>query len=210
MKTPICDLAEKYGSDKAPWGHNYTPVYWDLMCEKQYEEVNILEIGVLTGASIRMWLEFFPRSTVFALDVDEVALERLRGTSHRIIPMLGSQTDFLVWNSFPRVSYDFIIDDGSHIPNDQMRTFEENFHRVKSGGFWIIEDTHCMFHDKFNPTKSFELYTWFSQLILLQQMRGAEGGNFDRALNSGILIGSLTRMIRSIRSYKSLMIFERA
>ena len=38
-------LMEKYGSDKAAWHHNYTPLYEKLFKYLKNKRVNVLEIG---------------------------------------------------------------------------------------------------------------------------------------------------------------------
>jgi len=53
-------LADKYGSDKGSLKHNYTEHYFKYFEPIRHRPLNILEIGVDKGASIEMWLDFFP------------------------------------------------------------------------------------------------------------------------------------------------------
>lgn len=42
--TPLCELAKKYGTDKCSDVHNYTPVYYELLKDKNFKKV--LELGI--------------------------------------------------------------------------------------------------------------------------------------------------------------------
>lgn len=41
--------------------------------------------------------------------------------------------------------FDIIIDDGSHVSSDIIRTFALYFPKLKSGGTYIIEDLHASY-----------------------------------------------------------------
>lgn len=65
-KTELCDLGEKFGTDK--WHHGYTKVYYEIMKDKKYDTINFFEIGIYLGNSLKMWEEFFPNGKVFGTD----------------------------------------------------------------------------------------------------------------------------------------------
>ena len=66
LDTELCRLGRKYQTDKP---HNgYTKVYYEIMKDFQNENVNIFEIGVYFGASIKMWWEFFPNGKIYGID----------------------------------------------------------------------------------------------------------------------------------------------
>jgi len=142
------------------------------------------------------------------MDIEEAPVA-LAETIPGVVGILGDQSDEETWSTVG-THFDFIIDDGSHIPTHQIKSMSDNFWRLRSGGFWIIEDTHCMFHTLFNLTKSRFLYEWLGKLCLDQQMNGSEAGNFFKAVKTLENENSLEGMIYGIRSYKSLMVFERA
>ena len=71
----LAKLAIRHGSDK--WGaHSYTKHYEAHFLPYREEVLNILEIGVggygdptVGGASLKMWRDYFPLATVYALDI---------------------------------------------------------------------------------------------------------------------------------------------
>lgn len=62
----LCALGKKHLTDKP--GNGYTKVYYELMKNFRYDSINIFEIGIYFGASIKMWAEFFPNGKIFGID----------------------------------------------------------------------------------------------------------------------------------------------
>lgn len=62
------ELFNKYGCDKAV-KHNYHTVYEPEFDTIRNESINILEVGVFKGDSVRAWLEFFPNATIYGIDI---------------------------------------------------------------------------------------------------------------------------------------------
>jgi hypothetical protein len=61
-------LANKYGSDKGTvYGdkHNFTETYEKYFKSFKDKKINILEIGVNDGSSLKMWYDYFPNATIY-------------------------------------------------------------------------------------------------------------------------------------------------
>lgn len=65
-QTEMCSIARKYGTDKFTLG--YTRVYDNIMRRDKDNHISILEIGIFTGASLRMWHEYFRNAKVCGID----------------------------------------------------------------------------------------------------------------------------------------------
>jgi hypothetical protein len=65
-KTELCELGFKHKTDKP--GNGYTRVYYEIMKNKREDLINMFEIGIYFGASIKMWHEFFPNGRIFGID----------------------------------------------------------------------------------------------------------------------------------------------
>lgn len=135
------DLALKYGSDKAD--HNYCPFYEQSLPKTPKK---ILEIGVLKGASLAMWAEYFPDAEIHGLDLfaenrEEDIEAYLRGDLgfNNIILHKGNQCNWLLLEVLRNEDFDIIIDDGSHNSRDQMMTF----FGLYNGKQYYIEDIQC-------------------------------------------------------------------
>ena len=97
----------------------------------------MLEVGLLGGASLKMWSELFPNMHIYGVDLKAgVSSDR-----HTIIQAdQSSQSDLdRVVRSINHPLY-FINDDGSHIPEHQLLTFNTMFPKLEVGGVYIIED----------------------------------------------------------------------
>ena len=65
-RTELCEIGKKCKTDKQ-W-HGYTKVYYEIMKDFREKPINIFEIGVYFGASLKMWEEFFGNGKIFGID----------------------------------------------------------------------------------------------------------------------------------------------
>jgi len=128
--TDLCFLATKYGTDKGPAGHNYTPRYDAHFAPFRNESFNLLEIGVFEGASLRMWRHYFRNASVLGIDINPVP-DDVQGRTWR-----GDVKNYTSNPSLFRV----IIDDGSHLAEDVVTAFDRLWLAVEPGGWYCIED----------------------------------------------------------------------
>jgi len=150
------ELFEKFGTDKAR--HGYTQVYEIMLgkirlCVKAVLEVGIGSLnpnasstmcgyslpGYSPGGSLRVWKEWFPNAEIWGIDVEEDCLF----SEDRIHTALADSTnreqvDAVLGN----MKFDVIIDDGNHLPEVQPKTLANLLGRVRSGGFYFIEDVY--------------------------------------------------------------------
>jgi hypothetical protein len=140
------NLGQKYGNDKVTY-HRYDLIYPGFLHEIRENEVKMLEIGLGTyndgtGYSRNMWKEYFPKSKVYVMDINEEFEDEIG------VVMKGDQSNFddLLKISNICGELDFIIDDGSHISEHQIKTFNVLFEKnLKFGGTYIIEDIECSY-----------------------------------------------------------------
>lgn len=123
--------------------HNYLAHYESHFGPIRNSVRNVIEIGVQTERSVRMWEEFFPQATIWGLDLDSNCVKYETG---RVKIRIGSQADVTFLNEVAsEVSgyggIDIVIDDGSHIINHQMLSFETLFPQMNSHGIYVVEDT---------------------------------------------------------------------
>lgn len=135
---PLEQLGEKYEPTKRWVG--YLPYYWMHFRDIRFDVRNVCEIGVQSDRSVRMWEEFFPNATIYGLDIDEKCKE-IEGGRVKIFIGDQSNTDFLnsVLASIDG-KLDIVIDDGSHVAEHQLSTFETIFPAMSTHGIYSIED----------------------------------------------------------------------
>ena len=106
----------------------------------------ILEIGVLGGGSIELWLKYFGEGTrVVATDVNPDSIKNAIANDVKVY--IGDQGDRKFWDSVKKIEepFDIVIDDGSHIMIHQITTLECMFPHLKEGGVFVVEDTHTSY-----------------------------------------------------------------
>lgn len=142
------ELAIKHKTDKSSLWHNYTPVYEKFLSEKRNDPIRLLEIGVSSASSLKMWQDYFPNAYICGIDIDTNCLNYLEG---KMEVFIGSQTDkdFIANLSEQKGPFDIIIDDGSHKTDDIIVSFNTLFPLLKNNGFYIIEDLHTSYIEKY-------------------------------------------------------------
>ena len=142
----LTDLADAYKTDKGTIKHNYTQVYELYITGK---ESSLLEIGVACGASLKMWSEYLPNAQITGLDIRPECANICKGYD-RINIVIDDATTWI-----PNHKYDVIIDDGSHVSLDIVKTFENLWPLVNKGGFYVIEDMKCTHNPAYQKTFEF-------------------------------------------------------
>lgn len=119
-------------------GWDYLRHYEAFFAEYRDAPINILEIGVFAGASLRLWRWFFAQAQITGIDIDESCRKQ---AGPRITVDIGSQVDpeFLD-RVCARAQPSIIIDDGSHLDEHMIATFEHLMPKLAPGGIYIVED----------------------------------------------------------------------
>lgn len=143
--TTLVELAKRHGTDK--WGsHWYAENYEYHFSSKRFLSLNILEIGIggynnpeAGGESLRMWKDFFPRGIIYGLDI----YDKQAHVEDRIRIYQGDQFNSDILERILREAkggLDIIVDDGSHINNDVIMSFQCLFPLMNNNGIYVIED----------------------------------------------------------------------
>lgn len=139
VENPLCELAETMRPTKR--FHNYL-VYYHLHFQDVRHEVRaVLEIGLETDRSLRMWEAYFPKAMVYGIDIDPRCKD-FEGPRRRVF--IGDQGDPAFLRDCLRqigVPLDIVIDDGSHHIHHQVASFNYLFPQLSSHGIYVIEDT---------------------------------------------------------------------
>ena len=141
------ELAIKHGANKIwPLTADYLDAYELFFGRLANTEIDLLEIGVESGGSLKMWHEFFPKAKITGIDIDK---ECRKFACERIEIITGDQGDRGFIEEFAKdKSFDIVIDDGSHKVEHQRSCFKRLWNTVKSGGFYVVEDLHTSYWPK--------------------------------------------------------------
>lgn len=128
----------------------------------------MLEIGVggyesshLGGGSLLMWRAYFRSSRIVGIDIHD----KRHFSQHRIDVRQCDQTDKegLTRLSAEYGGFDIVIDDGSHLNEHVINTFEVLFPLLRPGGIYVVEDTQTAYWPSFgggmkHPNSSMEYF----------------------------------------------------
>ena len=153
MSSILESIANKYSTSKRtdPECIHYLSLYNRYFDRLRHERLNILEIGVKDGESIRLWRDFFTNSSsiITGIDIkssdgiDKIISEIILSGNNGIRIAIGDQSDENFLASLVKECgvFDIIIDDGSHRVDDQKNTFLFLFETgLSDNGIYVIED----------------------------------------------------------------------
>jgi hypothetical protein len=165
------EIGIKYNTDKSSIAHNFLNDYEKLIGKKKIKSIKtVLEIGVQTGGSLRMWRDFFPNAIIYGFDIDEKVLfseDRIQcfkcdqSSASQIINIMKENN----------IQPDLVIDDGSHLWSHQLLTFNTIFPLLKKGSIYICEDLHTSFMDEYkdSDTNPYEFFSKVDNCIMIEK-----------------------------------------
>ncbi len=169
------EIGKKHGTNKCGplhsfHGESYLHVYERYFGSIRQEPLNILELGVDKGASLRMWKEYFPRAQVFGVDINPVSKAH---EEERIRISILSQDDKAGLEELASSAggFDIVVDDASHINQLTIASFQILFPFLKQGGYYVIEDLFMSYVDYSRVEDKQEFW---DGLLLRMQERGVE------------------------------------
>ena len=193
----LCEIGKKYDTDKTSQRNNvtnhrhchpYTLFYDGLFKNKKDKPLKIAELGILDGASLLMWNEYFKNAEIYGFEHndnlinkfkhnfnnDRITLANIDVTNKDSIAKAFSELNLL---------YDIIVEDTTHQFEDQIRVIENSYQYLKPGGMLIIEDIFKSYNetnyiDRLTPIlKNFQDY-YFVELD--HNNKNSTGWNNDK------------------------------
>ena len=179
------ELGIKYKTDKATW-HGYCE-YYEKLLNKNPKIV--WEIGVLEGASINMWSEFYPEAKIIGFDINDK--KHLKLNANCFTELLDQSNQNQLMELSKRKNVDIILDDGSHNVGHQILTFECLFNSLKSGGQYVIEDLSTSLVNDKNGVKNQKGALQYLQDIML----GRTPQNYPGQIKTSQIIKQIKNVI---------------
>ena len=131
------------------WEH-YFDIYDKLLLPYVGKRPTLMEIGVAHGGSIEMWLKYFENDVViYGIDSNQDFLG-YKFDDAEVYYNCVHQGQKDNWDFFlkDKKGFDIIIDDGSHVSDDQILTLYTLFPYLNDGGIYVVEDTHTSYRDE--------------------------------------------------------------
>jgi hypothetical protein len=123
------------------WLH-YFDIYDRHFHRFRDQEVHLLEIGIYSGGSLDMWRDYFgPKAHIYGVDIEPACRVY---ENDKVKVFIGDQADRQFWSEFRQAVpvLDIVIDDGGHLPEQQIVSAEELLPHLRPGGIYCCEDVH--------------------------------------------------------------------
>jgi predicted O-methyltransferase YrrM len=153
-ESPLCEIGRKYDTDKSSIRENvsdirhchpYTLFYNSIFQDYKNNSIDIAELGILDGASLLMWSEYFTNATIYGFEYNADLINNFKerhNTQNIILSHIDVTNKESIKSSLKTIGtqYDIIIEDTTHQFEDQIRVIENSYEYLKPGGVLIIED----------------------------------------------------------------------
>lgn len=142
--------AEHAGKVSDKWSL-YLTEYDRLFDDYRNKPVRLLEIGIQNGGSLEIWSKYFSNaSALIGCDINPDCAH-LSYDDPRIGVIVGDANAPVVREQVFQRSpqFDIIIDDGSHLSSDIIKSFALYFPHIAEDGVFLAEDLHCSYWDQF-------------------------------------------------------------
>lgn len=183
------------------WVH-YLDIYEKHFARFVDKEIIVLEIGVFRGGSAQMWESYFgPKAKIVGIDIDP----KCRGFAGGNFSVeIGNQSDinFLKQVVEKHGKPNIVIDDGSHIMSDVIKTFEFLYYNTDENGVYLIEDTHTSYWNEYGGGVKRD-----GTIMEFVKDRLDEINSFHT--RGKIPNSNFTKQTNSITTYDSVVVFER-
>jgi hypothetical protein len=126
--------------------HGYHRFYPHYLEQFRNKHGAMLEIGIDRENSVKLWLRYFNFLKIYGIDIN-LAAEGERYKIYKCDQSKINELETLVQQIPEKLC--FINDDGSHIPEHQILTFNILFENLlEPGGVYIIEDIEVSYWNK--------------------------------------------------------------
>jgi cephalosporin hydroxylase len=144
----LVDIVNNSNTDKNTT-HSYLPLYQSLLEEKKYTALNILEIGIQNGGSIKLWSDFFINANVYGIDIMDIAhvSDELKNNNKIKLYTSTNAYDIDFFNTQllnTNIKFDFLLDDGPHTLESMILFIQLYSQIMTEDGILMIEDVQSM------------------------------------------------------------------
>ena len=124
--------------------HSYLELYHELLNGKKETAKNVLEVGVSSGGSIKLWHDYFTNATVYGLDIIplDIMLDEIKNKDRIILSQIDAYDESFFYNNLfkKNIKFDFMLDDGPHSLESMIQFIKLYSQIMTEDGILIIED----------------------------------------------------------------------
>ena len=130
-------------------GHSYGNTYSELLEPIRNSALNVLEIGIAHGGSIKLWHDYFPNATIYGLDIlkynpDWEKTKIVNNSRIKLFTETNAYDINFIHNNLTSTRYDMILDDGPHTLESMIFSAKYYSNLLTEKGVLIIEDVQSI------------------------------------------------------------------
>lgn len=183
------------------WKH-YFPIYERHFARFVNRPLTFLEIGCGLGGSLQMWRRYLgPHAQIVGIDIRPECAEF---EEDQIAIRIGDQADSGFLNSVIEEfgEPDIVLDDGSHVMEHVVSSFEFLYPRTSASGVYMVEDLHTAYWSEYGGG----LHRAGSFMELCKTLLDELNADWTR---DALRPTEFTRATQSMHFYDSVAVFER-
>jgi len=185
------------------WMH-YFDIYHQYFDRFRDRDIVVVEIGVSHGGSLQMWTEYFgPKAKIWGVDIDP-RCQAFEGPGIKVVVGDQGDRDFLRKLAEMVGPIDILIDDGGHMMDQQIATFEELYSLVKIDGIYFVEDTHTSYWPEDYSGGYLKPGTFMEYAKAL-----VDKLNAWHSREPELVVDDFTSTTRAMHFYDSIVVFEK-
>jgi len=134
--------------------HSYIEVYEEILAPYRESALNVLEIGLFKGNSLRMWQRYF-KGAVYGVDCDVMPHGGMADLTDMIISnewnikIFDATNAEIIKDNFGDIKFDVIIEDAGHAVEQQVELYNIWKNYLTPNGIYIIEDVQDIDNTRF-------------------------------------------------------------
>lgn len=141
----LCDKYKIGGWPDKGDVHSYIDVYEQILSPYRSTAKNIIEIGLMSGESLRMWTEYFSTGTVYGMDITVKPIDGMADLTSAIsegynVKIGDASSPDDIKKHFSGILFDVVIEDANHNIEQQLEIYRTLKPYLNSGSIYIIED----------------------------------------------------------------------
>ena len=129
-----------FDCDKSSLVHGYNKFYLKELEKFKDLNINILEFGIHYGASQAAFSKYFINSKIIGVDKNPYYKKFFSKRIRSLFCDVSDINSLKQLKNYLHSKVEVIIDDASHIPDHQLKTFLEMFGVLKKNGIYIISN----------------------------------------------------------------------
>ena len=147
-KNPELYCTDKFGASNKWVSHAYGEFYDEYFEKIKNKKLDVLEIGIYTGGSVRLFHDYLKNSNIYGVDIQDIWNAGDEYPFPRLQRRFFNAYDMGNWKKLPIDKFDIIIDDGPHTYDSQLFALNNFYSMLKPNGILIVEDVPTAFLTK--------------------------------------------------------------